>query len=67
MVKHLHTHQLLGPGWSASIGGRQAVERSLLAESWNSAYADLGFEEGAEHPPFLQPAVIEIAKADRVS
>ncbi|MDD5559687.1 HsdR family type I site-specific deoxyribonuclease [Candidatus Methylomirabilis sp.] len=67
MVKHLHTHQLLGPGWSASVGGRQAVERSLLAESWNSTYGALGFEEGAEHPLFLPSAVEELAKADRLS
>jgi hypothetical protein len=40
------------------------VEQSLLAESWNDSYAKLGFDPGAEDPPFLKPAVEELAKAD---
>lgn len=63
MVRHLRAHDLLPNGWGTSIGGRQAVERALLAESWNASYAGLGVEEGVEHP-FLKPAVVELAKSD---
>lgn len=65
MVTHLRSNQLLPPGWSNSIGGRQRVELSLLAESWNPPYAKLGFDR--EAPPFLRPAVSELAKSDGVS
>ncbi len=65
MIAHLHEHQLLLPGWSASRGGRMRVEQSLLAESWNPAYAGLGFDPDTADPPFLKPAVEELAKTDR--
>jgi type I restriction enzyme R subunit len=64
MVDHLRTNRLLTPGWSNSIGGRMRVEQSLLAESWNPLYEQLGFDRDAEDPPFLKPAVSELAKAD---
>ncbi|HZZ25179.1 MAG TPA: hypothetical protein VFE60_22610 [Roseiarcus sp.] len=64
MVGHLQKNKLLLPGWSNSIGGRNRVERSLLAESWNPDYAALGFSADAENPPFLKPAVAELAKSD---
>jgi type I restriction enzyme, R subunit len=64
MVGHLRTNRLLSPGWSNSIGGRMRVEQSLLAESWNPHYATLGFDPDAEDPPFLKPAISELAKAD---
>jgi type I restriction enzyme R subunit len=66
MVAHLRNNTLLAPGWSNSIGGRSRVERSLLAESWNPPYAQLGFDPAAEDPPFLKPAVSELAKSDGV-
>ena len=65
MIAHLHDHQLLLPGWSASRGGRMRVEQSLLVESWNPAYADLGFDPDTANPPFLKLAVEELAKTDR--
>lgn len=65
MITHLHDHQLLLLGWSASKGGRMRVEQSLLAESWNPAYAALGFDPDTADPPFLKPAVEELAKMDR--
>ena len=40
------------------------VEQSLLAESWNPFYAKLGFDPNSPEPPFLKPAVEELAKAD---
>jgi type I restriction enzyme R subunit len=64
MVRHLRTNQLLSRGWSNSIGGRMRVEQSLLAESWNPQYVGLGFDPDAEDPPFLKPAVMELAKVD---
>jgi len=64
MVAHLRKNQLLVPGWSNSIGGRMRVEQSLLAESWNPPYAQLGFDPEAEAPSFLKPAVSELAKSD---
>jgi len=66
MVAHLRKNQLLSAGWSNSIGSRSRVERSLLAESWNPPYAQLGFDPNAEDPPFLKPAVSELAKSDGV-
>jgi len=66
MVAHLRTHQLLTPGWSNSKGGRTRVAQSLLAESWNPPYASLGFDPDAQDPPFLEPAVSELAKSDGV-
>ena len=65
LITHLHDHQLLLPGWSASRGGRMRVEQSLLAESWNPAYAGLGFDPDTADPPFLKPTVEELAKTDR--
>ena len=64
MVAHLRTHRLLVPGWSHSRGGWMRLEESLLAESWSPAYAALGFDPESAEPPFLQPAVEELAKAD---
>jgi type I restriction enzyme R subunit len=66
MVAHLRNHRLLAPGWSNSIGGRMRVEQSLLAESWNPPYAQLDFDRDAGDPPFLKPAVSELAKSDGV-
>lgn len=63
MIAHLRANNLLGPGWS-SKGGRMRVEQTLLAESWNPDYAALGFDPESADPPFLQPAVAELAKAD---
>ena len=67
MVTHLKTNRLLSPGWSNLIGGRMRVEQSLLAESWNPAYASLGFDRDDEHPQFLTAALAELAKSDGVS
>lgn len=64
MVLHLRSNQLVAPGWSTSIGGRMRVERSLLAESWNPPYVQLGFDPHDAEPPFLKAAVIELAKSD---
>ena len=64
MVAYLRRNQLLSPGWSNSKGGRMRIEQSLLAESWNSAYAALGFDADSADPPFLEPAVAELAKSD---
>ncbi|MGH7088300.1 MAG: hypothetical protein ACREE4_16535 [Stellaceae bacterium] len=64
MVGHLRRNGLLSPGWSNSIGGRMRVEQSLLAESWNALYAALGFDRDDADPPFLKPAVAELARSD---
>jgi type I restriction enzyme, R subunit len=64
LVTHLRSNKLLLPGWSNSAGGRMRVEQSLLAESWNPQYAALGFDPDAADPPFLKPAVSELAKSD---
>src|SRR5262249_25965661 len=64
MVAHLRSNKLLTPGWSNSKGGRMRVEQSLLAESWNPFYTKLGFDPNSPEPPFLKPAVEELAKAD---
>ena len=64
MVGHLRANQLLPAGWSNSKGGRMSVEQSLLAESWNSSYSELGFNRDDPDPPFLKPAVEDLAKAD---
>lgn len=64
MVAHLRRNQVLAPGWSNSKGGRMRVAQSLLAESWNPSYADLGFNPDDEAPAFLQPALLELAKSD---
>lgn len=67
MVGHLRRNNLLAGGWSNSVSGRMQVEQSLLAESWNSRYEPLGFNPQDEYPPFLKPAVEELAKADGTS
>lgn len=67
MVAHLSSKVLLVPGWSNSIGGRMRVEQSLLAESWNPTYEQLGFDKDAVDPPFLKSAVNELVKADGAS
>lgn len=64
MVAHLRSNGLLAAGWSSSIGGRMRVEQSMLAESWNPSYEQLGFDRDDPNPPFLKPAVSELAKAD---
>ncbi len=64
MVTHLRENQLLTSGWSTSKGGRMRVEQSLLAESWNPFYAELRFSHDDPNPPFLQPGVGELVKAD---
>ena len=64
MVAHLNVNRMLSTGWSNSIGGRMRVEQSLLAESWNPFYVRLGFDRDSENPPFLKPAVEELAKSD---
>jgi type I restriction enzyme R subunit len=64
LVGHLRANKLLSLGWSNSIGARMRVEQSLLAESWNPQYVALGFDPNAETPPFLAPAVSELAKSD---
>ena len=64
MLSHLHDNQLLVPGWGNSIGVRMNVKLSLLAESWNPAYEQLGFDSNAEAPPFLDQAVEELARSD---
>ena len=64
MVGHLRDHQLLVTGWSNSVSGRMLVEQSLLAESWNLRYQRLGFDPDSVDPPFLKPAVAEMAKSD---
>ena len=66
MVGHLRKHTLLVTGWSNSVSGRMRVEQSLLAESWNPRYQRLGFDMAAEDPPFLKPAVVELAKSDGI-
>jgi type I restriction enzyme, R subunit len=66
MVAHLRENGLLPGGWSNSVGGRMRVEQSLLAESWNPPYTALGFDPDASDPPFLKPAVQELAKADGI-
>ena len=67
IVGHLHVNRLLVTGWSNSVSGRMRVEQSLLAESWNLHYERLGFDPKAEAPPFLKPAVEELAKSDGTS
>jgi len=64
MVAHLRASGVLSPGWSNSKGGLMRVEQSLLAESWNPAYAGLGFDPENPEPPFLKLAVAELAKSD---
>ncbi|MDQ5978768.1 MAG: type restriction enzyme subunit, partial [Verrucomicrobiota bacterium] len=64
MVAHLRAHHCLAPGWSQSKGGPKLVEETLLAESWNPAYAGLGLDSETPDPAFLKPAVDELAKAD---
>lgn len=66
LVNHLRQHRLLVTGWSNSVSGRMRVEQSLLAESWNQRYEQLGFDASAEDPPFLKPAVAELAKSDGI-
>ncbi len=65
MVDYLKSHQLLAAGWSYTKGGQMRVEQSLLVESWNPAYSDLGFNPDDPNPPFLKTAVDELAKGDR--
>ena len=67
MIAHLRLHRLLVTGWSNTASGRIRVEQSLLAESWNVHYERLGFDPNAEAPPFLKPAVEELAKSDGMS
>jgi type I restriction enzyme R subunit len=64
MIGHLRSQQLLPRGWSASRGGRMRIEQSLLAESWNPAYASLGFDPDDGNPRFLEPALKELTLTD---
>jgi type I restriction enzyme R subunit len=64
MVSHLRAKGILPSGWSNTKGGRMRVEQSLLAESWNVAYAALGFNADESDPQFLKHAVEELVKAD---
>jgi type I restriction enzyme, R subunit len=64
MVSHVRAQGLLPPGWSTSRGGRMRLEQALLVESWNSIYAELGFDPDNPRPPFLAPAVEELAVED---
>jgi type I restriction enzyme R subunit len=64
MLDHLTSKKIIASGWSTSRGGRNRVEESLLTESWNQFYAGLGFDADSEDPPFLRPAVNELAKSD---
>jgi type I restriction enzyme R subunit len=64
LIARLRDSQLLTPGWSASAGGRNAVEEALLVDSWNPEYEGLGFDPFEVDPPFLAIAVAELAKAD---
>ena len=64
LVVHLRGLDLLAPGWSNSKGARMRVEGSLLAETWNEPYARLGFDHDDPTPPFLRPAVDELALSD---
>jgi type I restriction enzyme, R subunit len=64
MVTHLRSKGVLSAGWSNSKGGRMRVEQSLLAESWNPPYENLGFDPDDADPPFLKLAVEELVKAD---
>jgi type I restriction enzyme R subunit len=65
MVAHLRSHDLLTAGWSSNRGGRMRVSQSLLAESWNPAYSQLGFDPDDPEPMFLDAAVNELARQDR--
>jgi type I restriction enzyme, R subunit len=64
MIKKLKDGQLLTPGWSASKGGRMQVEQNILVESWDDGYKRLGIDPNDPKPPFLKPAVDELATAD---
>ena len=64
LVGHLRSKNLMTPGWSNSKGGRMRVEQSLLAESWNAQYSELGFNPDDAEPPFLRAAIDELVKSD---
>lgn len=67
MMAHLRSNQLLSAGWSNSKGGRMRVERSLLVESWDPAYTELGFDPDEESPAFLAPAIDELVSSDGIA
>jgi type I restriction enzyme R subunit len=64
IAANLRGHGVLMPGWSGSKGGRMRVEQTLLVESWNPFYAQLGFDPSDPEPPFLATAMTELAKSD---
>lgn len=64
MVKSLRDRQLLMRGWSMSKGARQDVELYLLTEAWKPFYQNLGIDPAEQAPPFLKPAIDELAAAD---
>jgi type I restriction enzyme, R subunit len=64
MVAQLRARQVLPNGWSASRAGRMRVAQTLLVESWGPSYAALGFDPNDGNPPFLAPALDELAKSD---
>ena len=67
MVTHFAVISCFSTGWSNNKGGRMRVEQSLLAESVNPNYAELGFDADNANPPFLAPAVEELANSDGLS
>ena len=64
MVRSLRDRQLLTGGWSTSKGGRQNVELYLLTEAWEPFYNDLCIDPTDQSPPFLKPAIDELATTD---
>ena len=61
--------------WAKALRGREAYWASWAQQldwetkwdtilEWNPPYAKLGFNPEAHDPPFLKPAVSELAKSD---
>ena len=66
LVEHLGRSVLLPRGWSSSNGGRQRVERLLLAEiiANEERYGALRSNLAVPSPSFLAPAVARLADID---
>lgn len=66
LVEHLDRSVLLPRGWSNSSGGRQRVERSLLAEIIvnEERYGALRSNLALPSPSFLAPAIAKLADID---
>jgi hypothetical protein len=64
LVEHLGKTALLDQDWSGSDGGRQRVERSLLAEILvnEERYGALRSNLGVPSPSFLEPAIAGLAR-----